>query len=301
MHTLKEKVLFIFNRFYGNFIKDMKSSNSELRDVIKKNYKTLDKLSETYLTEYWTQVSSLKTKVIDGDFTDFDEIILLKELSYKNISEKLEDLNVLTNYIYTFTVICLVYDCVLHNEDIDDVQKEALYSNVAGYLLKSDINLDNIFDDDIRNLLEKIRSKPEESKAADETDFMGLGNSKIGQLAKEISESIDISNIKVDSPEDIMKLMDFSNSNNLLGDIIKKASSKVQEQMASGKLKQEDLLSEAMSMMSMLGKNNGGAGGAGGNPMSGIFDMMSAFSGNPMMRKASVKDRLKRKVDSRKK
>ena len=129
---------------------------------------------------------------------------------------------------------------------------------------------------------------------------MGLGNSKIGQLAKEISESIDVSNIKVDSPDDIMKLMDFSSSNNLIGDIIKKASSKVQEKMANGQLKQEDLLSEAMNMMSMFGKGAGG-GGAGGNPMGGIFDMMSAFSGNPMMRKASTKERLRQKVESRKK
>ena len=307
MHSLNNKVLFIFNRFYGNFIKDLKANSDDLRNIIKKNYKSLDKLSETYLVEYWKQIQPFKDQIVTSSFDSITDVILLKDLSYTAIIEKVEP-EIVNNYIYIFTVISLLYDDI-NSEEIDEEQKTSLYTTIAGYLLNSEVSLENILDDDIKSLLELIKLTPKPDNTSDEPktnnadasgDFLGLGNSKIGKLAKEISESIDVSNIKVDSPEDIMKLMDFSGSNNLIGDIIKKASSKVQEQMASGQLKQEDLLGEAMNMMSMFGKNAGGTGGAA-NPMGGLFDMMSAFSGNPMMRKASTKERLKRKVESRRK
>lgn len=192
--------------------------------------------------------------------------------------------------------------------------------------------LDDIVDDDVKALLTKIQAvsasaediKIDEQSMPSPDDFLkNLGNSKIANLAKEISQEIDTTNIKVDKPEDIAKLLDFSGSNNLLGDIFTKVSSKLSEKISSGDLKQDDLMGEAMSLMGMLQ----GGGGAGG----GIGDLLKSFGGmgglggladlmgNPMvaemmkmakkgkvqpkshMRKqSSTRERLRKKLESKK-
>lgn len=196
--------------------------------------------------------------------------------------------------------------------------------------------LQDIIDDDVRKLSSKIKTfattdgvkidETADTLPVPPTEFMeSIENSKIANLAKEISQEIDITNLKFENPEDIAKLMDFSGSNNFLGDIVSKVSTKLTEKISSGELKQEDLMSEAMSMMSML--NGGGAGGAGG-----IADMLKGMGGlgglgnlmnNPMMAEmmkmakkgktatkntggtrrgsSSTRDRLRKKLDEKKK
>jgi hypothetical protein len=161
----------------------------------------------------------------------------------------------------------------------------------------------------------------------------------ICNLAKEISDEIDVSNLKVDNPEDILKLMDFSSSNNIVGDIIKKVSTKIHDKISNGQLKQEDLFGEAMNMMSMMGSGKGGAGGnmggmggiaemfgkmmgggkGGSGGMSDIMNGMSGMMNNPMVaeamkamkkgkatmkpdafKKESAKERLRAKLNARK-
>jgi hypothetical protein len=112
-----------------------------------------------------------------------------------------------------------------------------------------------------------------------------MENSKICNLAQEISNDIDVSKINIESPDDIMKLLDFSSSNNIMGDIIKKVSSKMHEKISKGELKQEDLFGEAVSMMGKMstgatgGSKAGGGGGGAADPFAGLASMMSGLSG----------------------
>lgn len=157
--------------------------------------------------------------------------------------------------------------------------------------------LADIIDDDIKSLVSKIKvfdvvnEDIKIDEAADTmpmppTEFLeSIENSKIANIAKEISKEIDISNISIEKPEDVAKLMDFSGSNNFLGNIVSKVSTKLTEKISSGEINQDDLLSEAMSMMGML--NGGGAGGAGGiadilKNMGGLGGL-SGMMNNPMM------------------
>lgn len=154
--------------------------------------------------------------------------------------------------------------------------------------------LADIIDDDIKSLVSKIKvfeivnddikiDEAADTMPVPPKDFLeSIENSKIANIAKEISKEIDISNINIEKPEDVAKLMDFSGSNNFLGNIVSKVSTKLTEKISSGEINQDDLLSEAMSMMGML--NGGGAGGAGG--IADILKNMGGLSGmmnNPMM------------------
>ena len=80
----------------------------------------------------------------------------------------------------------------------------------------------------------------------------------------------------------------------------------MQEKISSGDIKHEDLLSEAMSMMSLM--NKGGAAGLGGlfnNPM--MNEMMKNMkkgkvgAKTDVLRRESARDKLRKKLEERRK
>lgn len=328
---LSEKILFLFNKFFISFVKDIKDTDDDFKVSIKKNYKVIDKSSDEHLNEFW---GTFKDYI--PSFSDFTntcaDLIVLKDIKVSDIITKLgDDVEVFWNYIY----ILSTFSYLFNQED----QSEELFNKVVDVLgliqkgtYKDNLvdDVDDILDDDIKTLLLKITPRMSKSdtsetsstttsdasdKKAEGFDFGSIfgesaKNSKIANLAKEISEEIDVSSIKIEKPEDIMKMMDFSSSNNVMGDIIKKVSSKITDKIQNGDLNQQDLLSEAMGMMSMMGGKGGGAfGGLGdmlNNPMVAEF-MKSMKKGKPMNTRtdlvnlSSTRDRLRRKLDEKNK
>lgn len=297
---LKSKIIITFNKFYSSLIKDLKASNDGVKSIIKKNYKIIDKLSEDYIVFYNEQfgnvLSILTADTIDNDL--LNDKFIVKGVTIKSVIDTITndtDRKVFWNYVYILTSLLLIkreFDSVSEEES---EQTEQLFDKVLSILSKVQsgddyqLILDEILDDDIKILLSKIdnfhaqKEIPEtsigegEETTNDNNPFGKMENSMICNLAKEISNEIDVSNLKVDKPEDILKLMDFTASNNIVGDIIKKVSSKIHDKISSGELKQEDLFSEAMSMMSMM--NMGGGKGGKGGGMGGMADMMSSMMG----------------------
>ena len=93
----------------------------------------------------------------------------------------------------------------------------------------------------------------------------------------------------------------------MLGNIIQKVSNTLNNKISNGELSHEDLLGEAMSMMNMFG-NKGGAGGdpfanLASNPLfSQVAKAMKGGKANlrqDVIKKASTRDRLKKKLDDR--
>ena len=330
---LKNRIILSFNRFYSNLLKDIKTTNDSNKIIIKKNYKIFDKLSPDYIEFFNTNFGSVLSTFINDDVKIIeanDEIMgknIVKDISIKMVFDGIDenDKGIIWNYIFILTL----FVCI-QNEGDEDPEVEKMFNLVISVLSKiqqqdeiQEVIEESIMDDDIKKLLLKIKTfKGAEPVLKSEEEFKmpfpGMKDSMICNLAKEISNEIDVSNIKVEKPEDVLKLMDFSSGNNLVGDIIKKVSTKIHDKINTGELKQEDLFSEAMSMMSMM--NMGGAGGKGGaNPMD-MFSGMAGMFNNPMMgemmkamkkgkavprqdmvRKASARDRLRAKLDEKNK
>lgn len=256
---LNDRILFTFNKFYSNLIKDLKNADDTLKIKIKKNYKIIDKMSSEYCTFFIDQF----------DTPDNLESQILKDITMNDVLSVIEEKDVFWNYIYILTVVSKLYiEITTDNSENNIKQIDFLFKNVVSVLGLIQKNqdpcaaIDEILDDDIRKLLLKIKIVKETTDPLDEM-FGSMSGSKICNLAKEISKDIDVSNIKADTPEDLFKMMDFSSSNNVLGDIIKKVSTKIHDKIANGELKQEDLFGEAMSMMGSMGGKGGGAGGMG--------------------------------------
>jgi hypothetical protein len=101
-----------------------------------------------------------------------------------------------------------------------------------------------------------------------------LKNSKIADMATEISKEIDLS-----GTEDPMELLSFdklTDSTSVIGSIVLKVGSKIQSKLASGELKHDELISEAVGFLKAFEGGTGGGGAGGANPLAGL---MSALGG----------------------
>jgi hypothetical protein len=301
-----EKIIFVFNKFYTCLIKDVKKNTDDnLKDIIRKHYKAIDKLSPEYIEFF---ISSCNSK-FNESVEELEKYEILKDIKLGDILPVInenQDKEVFWNYYYILAVLALVYveykKEESENKDTNEVKinpVDILSQAVLDILTKKqkgddvtdDISV--ILHDDIQALLLKIKqvvldsSSSSSSSTKDKTTepnpfmnlFKGMEDSKICNLAQEISNDIDVSNLKLDSSEDIMKLLDFSNSNNIMGDIIKKVSSRMHDKISNGELKQEDLFGEAMSMMGKMNMGGGAAGGGAGGSFGGLAGLMNMMGG----------------------
>jgi hypothetical protein len=155
-----------------------------------------------------------------------------------------------------------------------------------------------VLDDDIRPLLMRLHEAlvaaaedeaaadaAADAEAGDANPLKGFENSKIADLAKEISEEINLDDLSVPDIFDFSKLGD---SNSVLGSIVSKVGSKIQSKLQSGEVSRQDLMSEAISMISAFNVGgDGGQGGKGGkdglgNPNVMLQQMMRAMQNGQM-------------------
>ncbi len=166
-----------------------------------------------------------------------------------------------------------------------------------GLLAAEDI-MDSILDDDLRALLvelmqaERVRRESEaeageeageEADAEADADAKGASSkdgdtmqsffdgSVIGKLAKEISEEIDVSDLQVKDPTELLDFQNLARPDSALGKVVSTVGAKLQEKMSRGNLSQADLLGDAMKMMAMLNMGGGGKSSAGNNPLMGAL------------------------------
>lgn len=316
-----DKSVRIFNKFFSGFLRDLKEIDEGLRSAVKSSYSVIDKTSSEYRDFFEQNIGSKREQLLNKEF-DNDDVATLevcKGISLgailKACTEEAKKTTVL-NYLYIlvlFSYVAEKHDDVLleqvvellsfvQNNDEESFEKEA----------------DVIVDDEVLAILNRIKeyggktrvhAEAASSETSSDTSGVGAGsfferlnNSKIADIAKEISKDIDVSTLKADNPDDILKNLfnPGSGDNNVLGNIIQKVSTTLNDKFSSGELKHEDLLGEAMSMMNLFG----GAGGMANNPM--FAQMAKAMKQGKtnirqdVIKKASARDRLRKKLEERK-
>lgn len=335
---LKNKIQFVFNKIQLNLIKEIKEKNTDLKKAIKQNYKVYDKFSDSHILFFNTQLNDEITSSFNEEKDIFENEHVLKIQTIRDV-----DINTILKYVsgneieivrcYVFMLHMINYLYVEVSKLLDDNFDEEKYNEISLMFNKSmkaieltdDVEfqseMENIVDDDLKHMLEKIHNtrknmtnSPVEDNSLDETNqdnvntaFDFLNNSKIGELAKEISEDIDVSKLNVKEPEDLLNIDQMFNGENsgLLGDIINKVGTKITDKIQNGDIKQEDLLSEAFSMMGKLNLGGGdndfmqqmmaNAMKEGGN----AFRENNVSNKSQMKPKSQTKLRLQQKLDKR--
>jgi len=332
-----DKATYAFNKFFGVFVRDIKELSDELHGTIKKNYKVIDKASSEYMDHFW-EVLGTHIRSSDWQLDEHQDVEVVKDVSYKQIVDSTEDIEQLSNTIYILSIFSYIKK-VSDEKDLDglfDTSLRALNAFQRGDSAAFDDEVEDILDDDLRYLFAKLKlptpstpsedevsegGEPREAAAAGTTAegedpmadiFSKFGNSKICEIAKEVSQNIDLSNLKIESPSDVFGMLSGNNGNNVLGNIVQQVTSTITNKMSSGEINQEDLVKEAMNMMGSLGGMGGGASSILNNPMfaSMMKNMAGAAGGGgrggktafrqDVLSKMATRDRLKKKLDLRK-
>ena len=315
MDIVQNKLVLVFNKFYYDFVQDICTTCPTLKAHFKIKVKDLQN------TKYSKSVfQSLGPDMLsDICKTDIDAVFeldtvkpvqLYKGLSIETLIKEVptEYHTTLRSYLYIFVVLKLVYDITLDDtEDTDEsdlmnsvssasiifdkvmeciklIQKKETYAEIASDILDDNIKI-------ILSNLDKVMNIETDISSNDEA-FDMLNGTKIGSLAQEISKDFDLSEFNISKPEDIMNLT----KNNMLGNIINKVGSKMQEKIESGEIKHEDFIKEALGMFSNMNKSSP----MFNNPMmqSMFKNMKNAKVNEPKLKEASTRERLRKKLAS---
>ena len=337
MEVVQNKITHVFNKFYYDFVADVSSTCASLKPLFKLKVKDLS--TSRYLKLFVDGLDQNVIKDICS--TSHESLFTLESIKplqiHKNVtmenvlSELQKDYHdVLASYFYIFVVLKLVYDVTLEeptrsseedeasdSEDIMDMDNISTCSVLFDKTLecirliqkKEDFNVvgKDIFDENIKKVLECLNQvNKTDIKDDDEDDETSMPNdigadilqgTKIGNLAQEISKEIDLKELNIEKPEDILNL----GNNNMLGNIINKVGSKMQEKIDNGELKHEDLIKEAFGMFNSMGKSSP----MFNNPMvQNLFKNMGAGNARvntSKLKEMSTRERLRKKHEDRQK
>lgn len=314
---IENKIYYVFNKIFLSLIKEVKTKNDEIKHTLKQHYKIFDKQSSEYIVFFVNNINENINRVLFSEDDILDNVEVLNMLLFENITindllikvikDNEHDKNTLKYYIYLLMLLSYIYKL-----EIDNDKKKILLETVLNIISVFDSNeiekddieglMEDIIDDDIKTVLWKIYDNKEYLKNIVSKDdivddsYNGLPNldfmknTKIGNLAKEISETIDVSKLNLENPEELLNVENIFNgggSNNVIGDIIKTVGDQISLKIQNGELNQEELMTEALGMMGNL--NMGGEN----DMMSQMMNMMNANQ-NPTRR------RLQKKLQNRK-
>jgi hypothetical protein len=269
--SYQKKIIYSFNNFYLAFLMDIKKYNDEFRKHVKTHFKVFDKASPSYFETIKKQFEK-----VEEEKADIQSVDIIPDMSVSIILDQVEEneKNTVLSYLYIFQVIVAISnfedDTIL--EKVLDIIKTIQENEEVDEKLKE------VLDDDISNILLKLKTVLYCPKDKSDNPFSMLENSKIGSLAKEISNEINIGDLNISSPEQLLDFSNFTSSNNVLGNIISKVSDKIQNKISNGEISQTDLVNEALSFVGMMG-STGGKGGSANNPLGDIGSLLN----NPMI------------------
>jgi hypothetical protein len=254
-----DKIVYFFNKIFYDLLKDLNNIDNDKINEYCSNFKVKNLESPRNINLF---DSNLKPEFLETilktesdnvfDLVEIENILLFKNFSFTTIKNNAPNTyhTTLKYYMYCMMLITLVYRESLHDDNEEDAL--VLFTNVVNCIRNIESNtsyetvIETIYDKNIKKLIELIDECNIVVEVDKSTDPMSeFENSTIGNLAKEISNEINIGDFSIEKPEDIMKLMS--------GDIIGKVGEKIQKKMSSGEIKQDQLLAEAMAMLGNLG------------------------------------------------
>lgn len=299
---MTEKIVYVYNKYLFELIDTLPE------ELVRKAACKVKNLQSTkYITSFAAQLVPELRNVISEAAPEkvcgkCANVKLISELTIGDIGEAVTDPKIAAYYLYILVLYSDLYN--MTDDEDRDVLFETYTKAISTIQKEEQLDLDNIYDTNIKKLLQQIEvvSQPsispepsDASPAFDPTEM--LQNTKIGALAQEIAKEVDVSNINVDRPEELLNPANLFSGNSPLGDIIGKVGSKIHDKISKGELRHDELMTEAFSMLKMFN-------GAGGNPM--MAEMMKNMASGKAkvntstLNKMATRDRLRSKLEDRK-
>ncbi len=286
---MANRVVHVFNQYYFDLLKKVKSNSSQLKydskkarsviKAVKRHYLHWDKLSDSYLSAFqehnaaWDEYRALGSSLeeLNQWVSQHGDLYMYQEITLEMVHEMLAKKDIWLMHYFLTVIACLSI------KDLSD----ACVSDVL-FVLRNmhktpevEARVQAIDQEQVKHLLQRLVSHYKE-RMDTENPLKGMEDTTIGKLAKEIIQEVDVGELQQSLSEgggDIFSALTNPNSGvtKLLGTVSQKMLSK----MASGELKHDTLLQDAMKFASTMGGSDGPLG-----PMGGMMtDMMKNFMG----------------------
>ena len=269
-------------QIFSSFIQDLTLTFPEIKNCLYRNYQDciLALNNENPILQDYPKIISFLEKIqeyekmIENKDPQFFklEIEFLEEISFQRLWEKqITDSNraTLWKYLQTFTIININLKSSKELKNALDSIKE------KDKLEKSDITDKSVAKDlkKLKKLSEEVQQEETENENENELEEMlnGFMNSGIGDIAKEVAESMNINDIfgNVDENSNPMDIMQQMLNPEKMGQIFKNIGSVMEQKKQSGDISEDMLKKDAEKMY----------GSMANNPMfSGMMDSMNSMN-----------------------
>merc|ERR1711934_117131 len=256
-----------FNKTYVEFCTELKDLFPEYSQLLNKNINISNKDND-YVDNFMTNVRPYILEISNKNDDIFNnEICLINNIDFSkiwnsNISNKTK--NAIWKYLHTLYLLGNTIN-PQKNDELNNVLSSVNNNDndTLSKLSQQSQAMVNI----IRNLENNDYNECEETDNVNDSDESNnnfdsiFGDSKIGELANELAGEINIEDLGItgemnENPGKLLEtLMSGGNSNNLMN-MIQTVGNKIQNKISSGQVNETQLLSEAQSMMGMLGNND---------------------------------------------
>ena len=277
--------------------------NIEFKDIWKEN---ISENTKNIIWKYLQLMLFSLSKNIDGTDTFGDTAKMFEAINEDVLKNKLEEVISSMNDVFDIS----------SNNKFEEMMKNMDVSgmpNMAPNMAPNTDGMANMFEEMMKNMKGNMKGNVDVSGIPNPEDIQNHLNSlmggKIGKLAKEIADEtaseLDIDTNNINGVGDIFSKL-FKNPGQLMS-MIKKVSSKLDQKLKSGEIKEAELMKEAndlvekmkntpgmKDMEKMLGKM--GMGGKGGKVNMNMFQSMMKSN----IKKSSQKERMLNKLNQRK-
>jgi hypothetical protein len=296
-----------FIKVMNDFVRDVATTFPEYAMVINKWSSNTDRLYDFCMRKYPQRSSDFLSKnesIFEEESevdTEFLPHIHFKNLwQYEDLSEQTKD--AIWSYLQLITISLGVEQLEpssTQEEDMDEMVQNALEHMSQIWKKESEgktvESLDGMTPTSTTSA-SGVGKENEDPPVPPITPdlFDGLFTGKLASIAKELAEETagSLSFSEDATLEDATKQL-FSNPSNL-SSVMKTVSEKLDERMKSGELNQEELMSEAMSMIGKMGSIPG---------LSNLFNNIPNMAKNPkaqqLSRQEKIKARLRNKVNNK--
>lgn len=285
----------IFNQYYFDFLKKVKSNASQLKydskkarsviKAVKRHYLHWDKLSNDYIVAFqehdgsWDEYRTLVSDIdgLNAWLETHGDLYVFKEITVDMVVDMLKKKDMwLMHYFFTIVVCLSMVD--LTDAHVSDVLFILRNMHKTEDVVERLGKLDHV---KARHLMQRLMDHYQ-NRMEKESPLKGMEDTTIGKLAKEIMQEVDVGELQNslgDGGQDIFSAL--TNPNSGVAKLLGTVSQKMLSKMASGELKHEALIQDAMKLAGSMGGPDGPLAQLG--PMGGMMtEMMKNVMGGGM-------------------
>lgn len=288
------KLVYAFNTFFGDFLNHAKTVDETIKRRLKKKYRVIDRSANGILLEFCKEAKKAGVYEVVADTSAPDKMLETQAVLDMHVAQAMplgdvlakacpESAAAVVGDVAMMCGVARIYDELCDEVEGEDAVLEALFERLMEAIAMSNDGkayenaLTGIVDDEVaglfRGILHRVSggasgaepgtlSAPPAAASASgdlnmEDILTQMKNSKLGEIAEEISQTIDKEKLAEafsggDGMESVIKGLMTGQNVGMIGDLVQQVGDKINAKLQSGTMKEEDLLKDAFSLMGKM-------------------------------------------------